>query len=83
VKNRIEVGVCPVRPVFGTLREGVRVAQENTPTALANSRARALQAKHADALLRIFGGGDVKEERERKGSFYRALPPLKEGPPQV
>ena len=78
MKIRIETsGAHSVRPDFGMLREGLRVAQQTTPTAVANGQARA-SLDHAEALVRMFAGPNATERKPAKGSFYPTLPPVDE-----
>jgi hypothetical protein len=75
VKIRFETGGAQtVRPDFGMLREGLRVAQETTPTAIANAKTRAAQ-RHSEALVRMFAGSKAPEPGAGEGSFYPGLPP--------
>jgi hypothetical protein len=75
VKIRFETGGAqPAKPDFGMLREGLRVAQRTTPTAIANGRTRAAQ-RHSDALVQMFAGAKEPDPRAAEGSFYPDLPP--------
>ena len=70
MKIRIETGGAqPIKPDFGMLREGLRVAQRTTPTAIANEKARALH-DHAEAIVRMFAGPEAEHGRPGKGSFH-------------
>jgi hypothetical protein len=76
VKIRIETGSAhAVKPDFGMLREGFRVAQRTTPTAQASDKARVPQ-DHAEALIRMFAGPKAAQRKPAKGSFYPTLPPV-------
>ena len=80
---RIEIGDArPVKPDFGMLREGLRVSQRTTPTAVANDKARSLH-DHAESLVRMFAGSKAAECRSAKGSFYPALPPVDEDDAEI
>ncbi len=75
MKIRFETGgTQTVRPDFGMLREGLRVAQGTTPTAIANAKTRAAQRQN-EALAEMFGGAKAAELRTGEGSFYPGLPP--------
>lgn len=75
MKIRIDMeGAEALKPDFGMLREGLRVAQLTTPTALASSKARAAH-DHSAALVKMFAGSKMPERKQAKGSFYPTLPP--------
>ena len=65
-------GTDAARPDFGMLKEGLRVAQGTTPTAVANGKSRAARA-HSEALIRMFAGATSPLELGR-GSFHPGLP---------
>ena len=78
VKIRFETGgTQTAKPDFGMLREGLRVAQGTTPTAIANGKTRAAK-RHSDALVQMFAGAKVPDPKAAEGSFYPDLPPEQE-----
>jgi hypothetical protein len=48
-------GVDTATPDFGVLREGLRMAQRTTPTAIANFSARAMH-DHNHSIVHVFAG---------------------------
>ena len=72
MKIRIETGGAgAAKPDFGMLREGLRVAQQTTPTAIASGRVRAPHDR--DALVNLFAG--AKPPARAQGRFHPGLPP--------
>ncbi|WP_404712040.1 hypothetical protein [Sphingomonas sp. MMS24-J13] len=74
MKIRIEKGGAhAVMPDFGVLREGLRMAQQMTPTAIANISARALH-DHKRFIADVFSDS-VTSRTLGPCSFHPDLPP--------
>lgn len=75
VKIRTETsGARADKPNFGLLKEGLRMVQRTTPTAIASIEAR-VPNNHGEAIVGVFAGSKGSEELG-PCSFHSGLPSL-------